>query len=123
MEERKIPANPEKKVEQLIFHDDLTGAFNRRYLYQYLPQKLVECKAGRQNLWLFMIDVDDFKQVNDKYGHLKGDEVLKGVANVLKESVRSVDTVIRYAGDEFTIIILSAEATVANAVAARKWLR
>lgn len=119
MEEKNTLARPEKKVEQLIFRDDLTGIFNRRYLYQYLPQELVRCKNTRQNLWLFMIDVDNFKQVNDRYGHLKGDEALRGVAETLKESVRSVDTVSRYAGDEFTVIVLSAEATVVNTVAAR----
>ncbi|MDP3143476.1 MAG: diguanylate cyclase, partial [Candidatus Omnitrophota bacterium] len=119
MEEKKSPVKVEKKVEQLIFRDDLTGAFNRRYLYQYLPQELVRCKNTSQNLWLFMIDVDNFKQVNDRYGHLKGDEALEGVAETLKESVRSADTVVRYAGDEFTVVVSSAEATVVNTVAAR----
>jgi diguanylate cyclase (GGDEF)-like protein len=117
-DERNI-IEPTKKVEQLIFSDDLTGAFNRRYLYQYLPREMERCKASKQNLWLFMIDIDDFKHINDNYGHLKGDEVLKGVVDTLKESVRSADTVIRYAGDEFTVIILSADAAIATTVAKR----
>jgi len=118
-EEKNILNKEGKRVEQLIFSDDLTGAFNRRYLYQYLPHELERCKIDKQGLWLFMIDVDNFKQVNDTYGHLRGDEVLKGIVETLKESVRAADTVIRYAGDEFTIIVSSADSSTADAVAKR----
>lgn len=118
-EEKNIIDQQKTKVEQLIFSDDLTGAYNRRYLYQYLPQEISRCKFSQQSLWLLMIDIDDFKDINDTYGHLKGDEVLKGVVEILKESVRSADTAIRYAGDEFTVIISSADMATANAVAKR----
>jgi len=66
-----------------------------------------------------MMDIDDFKLINDKYGHLRGDEVLKAVANILKQCVRNEDTVIRYAGDEFTIVLPAADASSVNAVAKR----
>ncbi|MFZ5800472.1 MAG: diguanylate cyclase [Candidatus Omnitrophota bacterium] len=118
-EDKKNLEQQKTKVEQLIFSDDLTGAYNRRYLYQYLPQEIGRCKLSRQSLWLLMIDIDDFKGINDTYGHLRGDEVLRGVAEILKESVRSADTAIRYAGDEFTVIISSADLNTANAVAKR----
>jgi diguanylate cyclase (GGDEF)-like protein len=96
---------PKRKVEKIFFRDELTNAFNRRYLFQYLPQEISTCKGTGKNIWLFMIDIDDFKTFNDNYGHLAGDEILKGVVEILNQHVRPQDTVIRYAGDEFTIIL------------------
>ena len=96
---------PKKRVEQLVFRDELTNVFNRRYLYQYLPEEISRTKSSGGNMWFFMIDIDDFKLINDKYGHLAGDEVLKTVAEIISECVRSEDTVVRYAGDEFTVIL------------------
>ncbi|MBM3251748.1 MAG: diguanylate cyclase, partial [Candidatus Omnitrophica bacterium] len=110
---------PKRRVEQLVFRDELTNAFNRRYLFQYLPQEISNCKDTKRNLWLFMIDIDDFKILNDKHGHLVGDEILKGVAAILNKCVRSEDTVIRYAGDEFTVILPGGEITDALSVAKR----
>ncbi|MFC1704135.1 diguanylate cyclase [Candidatus Omnitrophota bacterium] len=111
---------PKKRVEQLVFRDELTNVFNRRYLYQYLPQELSRAKGSGSDIWFFMIDIDDFKLVNDKYGHLAGDQVLKGVAEVLSQCVRSEDIVVRYAGDEFTIVLpggtLSESLTIAKKI-------
>ncbi len=117
MPQDKENPQPQKRVERLIFRDELTDVFNRRYLYQYLPQEISRSKSVNQNIWLFMIDIDDFKSVNDKYGHLRGDEVLKAVANVLGQCVRSEDTVIRYAGDEFTIVLPGADVVTVAAIA------
>jgi len=119
MQNRKKDKAPQKRVEQLVFRDELTNAFNRRYLFRYLPQEISTSKETKRNLWLFMIDVDDFKIINDKYGHLAGDEILKSVAAILDKCVRSEDTVIRYAGDEFTIILPECELSDALAVAKR----
>lgn len=91
--------------ENLVYIDDLTGFFNRRYLYSQLPKYLQEAQAAKDKLWLFMLDVDNFKLVNDTYGHLSGDELIKDVAAVLKENTKTEDKRIRYAGDEFTIIL------------------
>ncbi|MDP2940179.1 MAG: diguanylate cyclase [Candidatus Omnitrophota bacterium] len=119
MTENKENQQPQKRVEQLIFRDELTDAFNRRYLYQYLPQEIARSKGANQSIWLFMIDIDDFKSINDKYGHLRGDEVLKTVAKVLKECVRAGDTVIRYAGDEFTIVLPAGDISTITNIAKR----
>jgi len=110
---------PEKRVEQLVFRDELTDAFNRRYLFQYLPREIANFKGTGKNIWLFMIDIDDFKTLNDKYGHLAGDDILKVVVEILGKCVRGGDTVIRYAGDEFTVILPGGELSNALAVAGR----
>ncbi|HOX55096.1 MAG: diguanylate cyclase [Candidatus Omnitrophica bacterium] len=110
---------PEKRVEQLVFRDELTNAFNRRYLFQYLPSEISNFKGTGKDIWLFMIDIDDFKTINDKYGHLAGDDILKGVVEILGRCVRGGDTVIRYAGDEFTVILPGGELSNALAVAGR----
>ncbi len=119
MEEPRDLPQPQKRVERLIFRDELTDVFNRRYLYQYLPQEISRSKSVNQNVWLFMIDIDDFKSINDKYGHLRGDGVLKAVAGVLSKCVRSEDTVIRYAGDEFTIVLPGADIAGVTVIAKR----
>ncbi|MFC1594482.1 diguanylate cyclase [Candidatus Omnitrophota bacterium] len=110
---------PKRRVEQLVFRDELTNVFNRRYLYQYLPQELSRAKDSGSHIWFFMIDVDDFKVINDKYGHLVGDEVLKKISDILSQCVRSEDTVIRYAGDEFSIVLPGGTLSEAVAVAKR----
>lgn len=96
--------------ESLIYIDDLTGLFNRRYLYFQLEKELEIAKTQKYNLWLFMLDIDNFKIINDSYGHLCGDEILKDVAGVLAENTKSRDKKIRYAGDEFTIILVNVDA-------------
>ncbi len=85
------------KYDRVINKDSLTGAKNRRYFdnYIYLQNKKYA---------VFMIDVDEFKSINDTYGHDKGDLILKDIVNVLKESIRTTDSVIRLGGDEFAII-------------------
>ena len=94
-----------KSSELLIYTDELSGLFNRRYLYYYLPQELQAAKEEKYSLWLFMLDVDNFKIINDTYGHLFGDEILKGLSTILTENTKSDDKKIRYAGDEFTLIM------------------
>lgn len=105
--------------ESLIYIDDLTGLFNRRYLYSELPRELASAKAEKYNLWLFMMDIDDFKRINDTYGHLSGDKVIKDVARILEETTKTKDKKIRYAGDEFTIIMTDIEAKDVFSVAKR----
>ncbi len=94
-----------ENTEQLIYVDDLTGLYNRRYLQSHLPDELQAAKTHNYSTWLFMIDVDHFKMINDTYGHLCGDEVIKEVAGIIKDNTKSDDKKIRYAGDEFTIIL------------------
>jgi diguanylate cyclase (GGDEF)-like protein len=109
-EERRRQDQPELKqsqaaTEDLIYKDDLTKLHNRRYLHKRLPEIIREASKNDYPLSLFMVDVDKFKEVNDTYGHQRGDKVLTEVSNLLRESFRESDEIIRYAGDEFVVIL------------------
>ena len=108
-----------ERLRELAFVDDLTELYNRRYLYQYLPSELKAVQRLDKELSLFMIDVDNFKQVNDAYGHLCGDKILVEIAEILRKSFRQGDTVIRYAGDEFVAILPGAKEEIAINIAKR----
>jgi diguanylate cyclase (GGDEF)-like protein len=92
-------------TKRLSITDELTGLFNYRYLQQRLEEEV--SRAGRygKNLSLLMIDIDDFKHVNDRHGHLVGDAVLAEIGQVLKAAVREVDVVARYGGEEFSVVL------------------
>lgn len=85
--------------------DPLTTLYNRRYLFRHLPASLEKAKHDQKTLALMMIDIDHFKAINDTYGHSAGDEVLKAVARRLMDAVRVSDTVVRYGGEEFLILM------------------
>lgn len=85
--------------------DGLTGLFNRRYFQTALERELSRAKRFNNDLSLIFIDIDDFKQYNDTYGHLAGDEVLKTVAQTLLQSKRMIDIACRYGGEEFVLIL------------------
>lgn len=93
------------RLQEPTFIDPLTRLFNQYYLYHFFPEEIRKAKLGNYPLVIFMIDLDNFKDINDNYGHLYGDEVLKQFAQILKKSVRQTDMVIRYAGDEFVILL------------------
>ncbi len=85
--------------------DKLTGLYNRNYLDHYLEIELKRCKRHRSTLSLIMIDIDDFKIFNDKYGHLAGDDILRHVGETIKRNIREVDTPARYGGEEFVVVL------------------
>ena len=89
--------------EQAII-DQCTGLYNFRYFQQKLDEEITDTINNEENLSLIILDIDYFKHVNDTWGHLYGDQVLRELANLLKRNVRSEDTVCRYGGEEFTII-------------------
>lgn len=94
-----------KKLNELILMDSLTGLYNHNYIYQRLEEEIEKSERYKKNLAVIMFDIDDFKKINDNYGHIKGDEILKKVAEYLKNSFRRVDIVGRYGGEEFMIIL------------------
>lgn len=83
--------------------DELTEAYNRRYLERQLEVQTKSNLKGKQ-IYMLLIDVDEFKKINDNYGHLAGDEALKEIANILKYSCDNRAFVSRYGGDEFVIL-------------------
>jgi diguanylate cyclase (GGDEF)-like protein len=85
--------------------DELTGLFNRRYMEETLERELRRATRERRSVGLIMADVDHFKAHNDRLGHAAGDEVLRGIASFLGESVRGEDVVCRFGGEEFVVIL------------------
>jgi diguanylate cyclase (GGDEF)-like protein len=92
-------------VERTAQLDPLTGAFNRRCLDRLLLKEINRAVRKSTNLSLVIVDVDDFKAFNTDYGHVVGDQILTQVANVLVTALRASDTVIRYGGDEFILLL------------------
>jgi len=85
--------------------DALTGLYNQRYFHETLRREVLRAQRYERNLALILFDVDDFKSINDKIGHLAGDRVLAQAADRLREAVRSVDVACRIGGDEFAVIL------------------
>ena len=93
-----------KLLEEKSNLDALTKAFNRRALENYL-EKLTQKEHIKRELHLLMIDIDNFKQINDKYGHVAGDKILVFIAHTLKKTLRDGDKVFRFGGEEFVVIL------------------
>ena len=106
----------------LATHDNLTGLPNRALFFDRLEQIIRSSRRAKQSFALLFIDLDDFKRINDTYGHLVGDQVLKDVSGFLRTAVRDSDTVARLAGDEFTIILENVQAIENVKVIAKKTL-
>ncbi|HEU5169779.1 MAG TPA: diguanylate cyclase [Gemmatimonadales bacterium] len=102
----------QEEMRQLAETDPLTGVYNRRALIEKLEQEMDRAARYAARLTCMMIDIDNFKQINDVYGHLVGDRVLKQLATLLRRELRSVDVVARYGGEEF--VVLLPETTVAE---------
>lgn len=107
------------KTQALLYRDDLTGLFNVRYLEVALENEVRRAQRFAANFSLLFIDLDNFKMINDKFGHLVGSSILKQVARTLQDSSREVDSVIRYGGDEFVILLLGANPSMALLAAER----
>ncbi len=93
------------EYEQLSVTDPLTGLLNRRYLEERIAEEIVRSKRHRFSVSLMMLDVDEFKAYNDKFGHPAGDSALRVVGDILKETLRGADVAARYGGEEFAILL------------------
>ncbi len=92
-------------IEKLSYTDSMTGVFNYRYFYKRLNEEILRAKRFNRDLSLVILDIDNFKLFNDNYGHQTGDLVLKRLAEIINRTVRSIDVVSRYGGEEFCIIM------------------
>lgn len=107
------------QMDALTRTDDLTGIFNRRHLLQHLEMELARSLRHGTPFLLFIFDLDDFKEINDTYGHAAGDEALRRVAAAVLAAVRSIDTFARVGGDEFILLVPGAGPEEAPAMAGR----
>lgn len=105
--------------ERLAATDGLTGLFNHRHLHQAMERMLERCRREERPLALIMLEIDNFKRYNDTYGHQRGDEVLRIVAEMLRKGSRATDIVARYGGDEFMIVLPDTRKDTAGEVGER----
>jgi len=100
----QLDAEYKDYIEEQLSKDILTSAYNRKAFAHFLNSAFISAKRDFSSLCLFMIDVDNFKTINDTHGHQVGDKILKYIADKLIQTVRSADIVCRYGGDEFAIV-------------------
>ena len=106
-------------ARKLADRDPLTGFFNHRFLHERLGEEVVRAQRGRRPLSVLMLDLDDFKLVNDTFGHLFGDRVLTWTAELIRSTLRASDIPARYGGDEFAIILPETDGDEARSAAER----
>lgn len=108
-----------KEVEDRAIIDELTKVYNYRYFQQRVQQEVQRAALEGTNLSLMVLDLDDFKQVNDVHGHTVGNSVLIELAQVLRKSVRKYDVIFRYGGDEFVVVFPQTDKQVAHTIGKR----
>ena len=94
-----------KELREQAIRDPLTGLYNRRFLEESLCHEVARARRADSGLGLLMLDMDNFKNVNDSWGHLAGDGLLRQVSRLLTENVRAADVVCRWGGDEFVVVM------------------
>jgi diguanylate cyclase (GGDEF)-like protein len=99
--------------------DNLTGLHNRRHFFEMAEKEFQRARRYKRPMTAMMLDVDRFKKVNDTYGHVVGDQVLRGVAARCRESLREANLLARYGGDEFIVLLLECDLEAAERVAMR----
>jgi diguanylate cyclase (GGDEF)-like protein len=104
---------------QLSITDPLTGLLNRRYIEERLIEEINRFGRSGEPLSFLMIDVDEFKSYNDRFGHPAGDEALRMVGTILKETVRGADVAARYGGEEFSVLLPETSSSEAMVIADR----
>jgi len=115
-----------QRTKELSLTDELTGLYNRRHFYETLESELYRTLRNGRPFSLVMLDLDGFKEYNDRFGHSLGDSILQSFAQTLRSTLRKSDTSFRYGGDEFAIILAATDANRAKQVIDRiraKWLK
>jgi diguanylate cyclase (GGDEF)-like protein/PAS domain S-box-containing protein len=109
----------EDELKRLVITDDLTGLFNQRYFFIQFPKEIEKVRRYERSLSILLIDIDRFKDFNDKYGHWEGDQVLKRLGDLLMKNIRTIDMAFRYGGEEFSILLPETKSNNALLVAER----
>ncbi len=108
-----------QQVQESAIHDGLTGLLVRRYFLERLEEEVQRSGRRHSSLVFLMVDLDHFKEVNDRYGHLVGDVVLREVAHLIRRSVREIDLVGRFGGEEFSVVLPEADQSLGVQIADR----
>jgi diguanylate cyclase (GGDEF)-like protein len=106
-----------ERVKQLAYLDGLTGIFNRRFFELRIMEEIERARRYGTGMAVIMADIDQFKRLNDEFGHLLGDEVLRQVSSLFHQQLRKIDVVCRYGGEEFAILLTQTNAQQAMAIA------
>jgi len=106
-----------ERIRQLSYLDGLTGIFNRRFFELRIVEEIERARRNGGGMAVIMADIDQFKRLNDEFGHLLGDEVLRQVSSLFHQQVRKIDVVCRYGGEEFAILLTQTSAQHAMGVA------
>jgi diguanylate cyclase (GGDEF)-like protein len=110
-----------ERVKQLAYLDGLTGIFNRRYFEIRIEEEMERARRFETGMAVIMVDIDQFKRLNDEFGHLLGDEVLRQVSSIFYAQLRKIDVVCRYGGEEFAILL--SQTSLQHAVGVAEKLR
>ncbi|MFZ5434937.1 MAG: diguanylate cyclase [Bacillota bacterium] len=108
-----------EEVTLLSLTDSLTGLGNRRYMEQVIEKEICEARLSGRHVSLAMLDIDDFKKYNDKFGHLAGDKMLESIGRIMRNNTRDKDVVCRYGGEEFALIFPGTPAEEAEMIVER----
>ena len=103
----KLQQDKLDESQSMLYIDEVTGAYNTRYLDMLLDSEIKRSQRFKEEFSLLFLDLDEFKKVNDTHGHLTGSSVLVQVATLFKNTLRQIDTIIRYGGDEFIVLLLN----------------
>lgn len=115
-----IERNIREKLAKLSITDNLTGLYNQRHFYNKLREEIERANRQKHKLSLILLDLDNFKVYNDKYGHLAGDTVLSKSGKIIQSNIRdNVDTAFRYGGDEFAVILVEADEHIVENISER----
>ncbi|MBI5528085.1 MAG: sensor domain-containing diguanylate cyclase [Deltaproteobacteria bacterium] len=107
------------RLYRLSVTDSLTKAYNRQYLYQKLPEEIERCRRYGNRLSLILFDIDNFKKFNDAHGHAAGDCVLRGVVAAAGPVIRDIDSLVRFGGEEFLVLLPQTPLASARSIAER----
>ena len=107
------------KLSNEAMHDGMTGLLNHKFFEKRLKEEIERSERYEQNFSLLFLDLDKFKRINDTYGHQFGDYVLKQTSKIIQKSVRNIDVVSRYGGEEFSVILVNANRIDAQKTAER----
>ena len=107
------------ELEEETRRDSLTGVYNRAYLEQFLAREFESASKHKWPLSVAFADLDNFKNINDSFGHQAGDRVLQATARILRGNTRESDVIARYGGEEFVVVLPATDASTAHAICER----